>query len=252
MRLRSILALSFLTLTFAKVNAQDDGQPVMVNAPITAVYAPMGFDDNDNSQVIVEGEFPNTCYKVGPARVKAIRDEQKVVFQVMAIKYQGICLEVRTPFIKVVDVGILPEGRYQVASAGSAVQPTVLNIHHTESRMADDYLYAPIDAAFVHKSDTGDRRILTLTGAFPNSCMQFSADQNSVIARRTSKNIIEVLPVVEMKSGPCLSVMVPFAKSIMLNEEIPTGKYLVHIRTLNGQSYNKIDFVGADPTPSTR
>lgn len=244
------LKLSLLIMVLggiSKLWADDDStQPSLVNAPVTNVYTPSGFDDNDNAQVVVEGEFQNTCYKVGPVRLKVDREEQKIQFQLMALKYSGPCLEVRTPFIKVVDLGILPEGKYSVSSVGKASRPAALSIHHTESKMADDFLYAPVDSGFVRKNDAGDRRILTLTGAFPNSCMKFSEEENTVLVKRVG-NILEVLPIVQMQKGNCLTVMVPFTKSVFLSDEIPTGKYLVHIRTLNGQSYNKVDFIGSDP-----
>lgn len=222
-------------------------QPTLVNANITTVYTPVGFDDNDNAQIIVEGELPNTCYKVGPSRVRVDRDNQVIQFQQLVFRYNGLCLEVKTPFVKTIDIGVLPEGRYQVVSVNKEIKPAILGVHHTENRMPDEFIYAPVDAAVIRKDDLGGRRILMITGAFPNSCMKFPEETNSVIAKMTGKNIIEVLPIVQMDKGPCLNVMVPFGKSVVLNGDIPTGKYLLYIRTLNGQSYTKLDFIGDDP-----
>lgn len=235
------------------VNAQDDeSKPSLVNAPISRIYTPTGFDDNDNAQVIVEGEFENTCFKVGPVRLKVNREDQVVQFQLMAIQYKGTCLQVKTPFIKTIDLGILPEGKYKVVSVGKSSEPAVLGIRHTESRMADDFLYAPVDAALIRNTEQGERRILTISGTLPNTCMKFGTDQNTIIAKQTTKDIIEVLPVVDMYEGACLDVMVPFTKAVVLPDDIPTGKYLIHIRTLNGQSYNRVDFVGQDPSVRRR
>lgn len=241
------LSLLFVTAVSSKLPeafAQDESSPTLVNAPITQVYTPMRFDDNDNAQIIVEGEFPNTCFKVGPAKLKVNREEQKVQFQLMAIKYSGPCLQIQTPYIKVIDLGILPEGKYEIISVGKSSPAAVLSVHHTDSKMADDFLYAPVDAAFVRKAEGGERRVLTVAGTFPNSCMKFSDDVNSLLAHATNKNIIEVLPIVEMEKGACLQVNIPFTRSVTLEDNIKPGKYLIHIRTLNGQSFNKVDFIG--------
>ncbi len=45
-------------------------QPTTVDVPIRKAYLPKGFDNNDNVQLIVEGEFRNSCYKVGATRVE--------------------------------------------------------------------------------------------------------------------------------------------------------------------------------------
>lgn len=230
------------------VVAQDgDLAPTLIAASISRIYTPTGFDDNDNTQIIVEGEFPSTCYKLGPARVNVNVDEATVTVSLKAYYYQGMCLQVKTPYLKAIDLGILPEGTFKVQAIGATKVEAALSIHHTDSKQADDYLYAPVDAVFIQKNEAGDRRNLFLIGSFTNSCMKFSSEQNSVVIKPTKRGLLEVLPVVEMKEGPCLDVMVPFTKVVEIDESIPSGKYLFHVRTLNGHSYNKIDYVGQNP-----
>lgn len=36
--------------------------PVILDAPVSHLYVPAGFDDNDNVEVVVSGEFPSLCY----------------------------------------------------------------------------------------------------------------------------------------------------------------------------------------------
>ena len=64
------IALLFLVLPNFATAADADGdsafKPEIVNIPLNKVYVPVGFDDNDRVQIVVEGDFPNTCYKIGP------------------------------------------------------------------------------------------------------------------------------------------------------------------------------------------
>ena len=38
-----------------------DDSAVLVQAPIDKVFVPLGFDDNDKVELIIHGQFPNTC-----------------------------------------------------------------------------------------------------------------------------------------------------------------------------------------------
>src|SRR5262245_26080527 len=70
-----ILSLSIALLISFKVRAQQfifkPDLPYDEEAPISDVYIPSGFDDDDFPQVIASGEFPNGCYEVvGPQLTK--------------------------------------------------------------------------------------------------------------------------------------------------------------------------------------
>ena len=63
-----ILAVVINTSFLTSSGLANDGQePALVGAPVEKVFVPLGFDDNDNVEVVVHGHFQSTCFKVGPS-----------------------------------------------------------------------------------------------------------------------------------------------------------------------------------------
>src|SRR4051812_16291397 len=93
--------------------------PQLVPIEIQSAYLPAGFDSNDKVQVVVDGWFPNSCYKVGPYKLTVDPSNHRVMVQQFAYKYSGICLEVMTPFYQVIDVGLLNSSVYNVTDGTS-------------------------------------------------------------------------------------------------------------------------------------
>ena len=225
-------------------------RPQRVDAPITAVHTPSGLDDNDVAQIMIEGEFPNSCYAIGRATVRARTEdlEQGIIqFHLEALKYERPkCLAVRTPFLKTVDLGILPSGTYQILQIKDLAKKGVLNIHKAhrdpddESSTSDDNTYAPVDAVFVKEDALGFRRLIVLVGSFTNTCMKFA--ESFPVYRGPNSRVVEVLPVVTMERDQrCLDQMVPFFHTVEVPDDVPNGRYVIHVRTMNGNSINKLD-----------
>ncbi len=225
---------------------EDDLRPTVVDAPIHAMHTPSGFDDNDVAQIIIEGEFPNTCYAVGRAIVRAqLEDLEQGVIKVhleALHSKRGNCLQVETPFIKVVDLGVLPAGKYSILGLKTLNKMGTLNIAHAgEAELMDKHNYAPVDALYIRDDALGFRRMLVLIGAFSNTCVQF-AETTPLYRGTADREVLEVLPIVEMrKDSDCREAHVPFFKTIEIPDGIPSGRYLFHVRTANGNSLNKMD-----------
>ena len=92
--------------------------PQIVSVPIEQSYIPLGFDDNDRVQVMIEGTFRNSCYKVASYKVTA-GDSGEVIIQQFAYKYPGICLEVLVPYTQTVDLGLMKSGTYTLRDGDS-------------------------------------------------------------------------------------------------------------------------------------
>lgn len=96
------------------------GSPGLVVVEPKEVFAPPGFDDNDNdnAQLVVAGSFPSNCCKAGPLNStvdigkKEIRLRSEAYFQ-----DNCWCLFVEVPFQQTVDLGVLPSGDYKVRAA---------------------------------------------------------------------------------------------------------------------------------------
>lgn len=238
----------FFTFSFlsSSLFGADSHRPALVEAPVSTVYAPGGFDDNDNIQVVIEGIFPNTCYKSGPSKV-SIAGERIQIAQ-MAYYYDGHCFQMMVPYEKVIDIGILKAQNYSVFVADEVSPSAFLPVKEAKNDKTDDHLYAPVKKAeLVSKNPY----VLELIGIFPNRMMQI----DHVIVNRPLNHVIDVLPIAKVDEtrrsgigsagGSLAEAPVPFTHTVDLSDIQAgiqeSGRFLIHIRSLNGQSVNLIE-----------
>jgi hypothetical protein len=240
-----VAALALMASSFANadgpatgtVGPGDPKKPQLVIVTPTKVFTPYGFDDNDNAQVVVQGNFPNTCYKVGPVETAINPRTHEVRLTSYAYFYDGCwCLDVLVHFTQVVNLGVLDKGQYKVeiqSKDGASHELATLPIAAARSPGPDDHLYAPVREASLESPASDGSRILVLRGNFPNTCMKY---QETKIFYR-APNTIEVLPLSVMSGQDCRDVSSPFEIKVAL-KPTQTGETLIHIRSLNGQSVN--------------
>ena len=217
--------------------------PELVSVPLTKAYVPIGFDDNDNIQVVVAGILPNLCYKVGRTEFLPPNANGAIAFKQQAYRYKGFCLPVAAPFFAVVDLGILKPtaekgpGYVLLDSSDPTGKTTLLGhlpVEVAKTESADEFPYAPVDDAQIEaKDDSG--YVLKLRGVYPNRCMKIVAEP----IVRYFQGIIVVQPVVAIDEGPCRPAPERFQRVVPLKPGLK-GAHLIHIRTMNGQSINKV------------
>ncbi len=228
----AVLALS------ASHFARAEGISIIKDMP-EALFAPPGFDSNDHAQIVLSGSFINTCYKVGPNQA-----EVDVVNQTIHVTQQAYlldtpwCLHVLVPYTTVVDVGILPPGNYDVHVRAEASREKdfgkmgIVRAAESSGSAPDEKLYAMVDEVSYENS------VLTLKGKLPGACTRLKE-----IALLTRKNqIVEVLPLAEMVNPgvvECASELVPFERKVPFKAPWK-GSTLFHVRSLNGQSINRV------------
>jgi len=117
--------------------------PTLITAPVTDLYIPTGFDDNDNSEIVVAGVFPSACYKTGPSEIWIHRETSEIYIAVNAYEYEGICAQVLTPFLQTIKLGFLKAGDYTVHITHSNLTDH-MSIGTSVTSIPDDYLYAPV------------------------------------------------------------------------------------------------------------
>ncbi len=219
-------------------SAQQDFRPVLVNHNPENVFIPQDFDNNDNAQVVVDGTFGSTCYKTAPTEY--VVDENKKVITVRNKAYfynSSWCAFMMVPYYQTVNLGIISAGKYDVKTEdenGASKSAGQLPVFMSNSLNPDDYLYAPVNEAILSSKKGTEKRTVLLRGAFTSSCM--SLKEVKVIYRG---NVIEVLPVAQMAEGACLDRMIPFTKTITIEQDMK-GKNLLHVRSLSGQSINNV------------
>lgn len=207
--------------------------PGKVAATFNKVYAPGGFDSNDNVQIVGEGMFKNTCYRHAETTVRVEESTHTIYLGPVAYEYAGLCLQVILPFERVIDVGILKAGTWRIVQGDGTQKLNEVSIRTALTDQPDDYLYAPISQAFFQQK--GAVSEIFLTGDFPNECL--SMDEIKVTLE---KDVIVVQPIAKMETrASCKDGKFPFTKSVSV-DLIPAGRYLLHVRSLNGHAVNSL------------
>lgn len=227
------LILAILMASIQNNYALADNNPLKIPTSVDRVYIPEGFDDNDNVQIVGEGIFPNSCYRPADSDASVDQDRKEIILNPMAYKYIGYCLQVLLPFQMSFQFGPLKEGTYQIKQSPSGPSLGALKIHRSTTSEPDDYLYAPVNQAFLSVSSSSVKALLT--GDFPLSCMKMKE-----IKFQIQHDVIIIQPLAEIDSSKaCTQGSFPFSTSVDLNS-IKSGKYLLHIRSMNGKSVNSL------------
>lgn len=208
--------------------------PDLVKVGVHTAYIPSGFDDNDRAQVVVEGIFSDSCFRVGPHEVDIDRTNKIITVYQTAYRYSGICLTYLVPFYSVVDLGLLNAGEFKVVDGVRHAALGSLPVTVARGPDPDDYFYAPVSDARVVSRD-GKQEIL-ISGNLPDDCLAFQ----QIIVQQENKNVISVRPVIEkIDRNDCHEGAFAYQQSAPL-PDLTKGRYLLHVRSLNGQAVNKL------------
>ena len=237
--LGGVLALATIQGAFAAPNLKNSSLPHLINFAPAQTFLPPGFDDNDRSQLVIAGFYPNTCFKQGPTQVSVDQKNKKITLQHQAYYYESSwCLQMLVPYQETVDMGILSAGEYKVSALdeiGKDISAGKLPISVAKSNEPDEHLYAPIEQAFVDKNAANGPQ-LVLTGTFPGGCTEIG--EVKVLHRQD--NLVEVLPLAEPESHPgCDTQNRDFEKRVKLPAGL-SGSTLVYIRYLNGKAVTRV------------
>lgn len=217
--------------------------PTEIPSPVDKVFVPQGFDDNDNAEIVLHGEFPNTCYQVGRTVSKVDEKNHEISVWAISLRYPGEnCKEVKVPFIQSVKIGVLSRGDYKVVVKGADSIVSALAIAPRHVEAPEDFLYAPVASAALANTPDGARQTLTLNGYYPHmfvGCMVIDEIRTSL----TPDNVLVVQPIakiVEDNTDTCQKQASD--KSFQLSKDLDTmlhGEGLIHVRVLNGDAINQ-------------
>lgn len=226
--LGSLIILASASPSLAAVASSTEVRSVAIDH----IYAPRGFDNNDDTQVVVTGNLPNHCYS--SPKGKFIVNDHRVELSVSAyFDKTRICLEALVPFTEVVSLGQLKFGTYDVFSRNQRVTiKSTFDVALRKSPNTDDHLYAHLDTII---SDDGDSRI-TLKGYNPSDC--YELDRVQVVSNGV--DTYSILPIMKQIRDRCPLKMTPISIPVDLPNELKVNEVLLHTRTMNGQSLNKI------------
>ena len=227
----SVLLICSKTVPVMAVGAE------LIDIEPTAFFVPVGFDDNDDAVVVVDGYLPDTCYRLRPAEVTVDLAKKRIVVQPKATRFPGLCLDVTVPYSTVVHLGVVPDGSYTVTTKQEKAVER-LDVKKATIQAPDDYLYAPVDSLQVQILSGGKMRA-SLMGRFTNTCLKIKE-----VKLINSGKSLEALPIMQQLDkaeggGACENKEIPFEYKLDLPLLNP-GRYLLHVRSLNGQSVNEV------------
>ena len=232
MKLTALIAGILAMSTLAISQPQNGG---LVEVTGDDLFIPVGFDDNDEAVLVVDGFLPSGCYRLTRPEVDFDQDNGVVTVRPMARWFDIPCIEARIPYNFEVRLGVMPMGEYEVRIAGTDVSGE-LYVEEAANAGPDDYLYAPVDAVTVERLVGSQTHVGLLEGRFTNSCMRF----DNVRVIHTEKTV-QVLPIIEMDEGQdCLQGIFPFKQSFIIPADVEEGRHLLHVRSLNGRDVNKL------------
>ncbi len=211
--------------------------PKTVDVAIGHAYIPQGFDSNDRTQFVIEGYLPNTCYRLAETETKYDELKKTLVVKQKAYLYNGLCLQVIVPFNRTVEFGILGSGSYNVKDGYTEQALGRLPIAPSLNSGPDDDFYAMVDEVQMGVID--NQAAILVRGNVPGSCW-YIKEVKLVIE---SDDVITVLPVMGYDHNSpvlCTRENTPFSSSVKLPTNLNKGRYLVQVRSLSGQSVNKI------------
>lgn len=220
--------LLFLVLVISSV-----AQAQIKLAPVRHIYVPVGFDNNDSVEVVVTGYFTSPCQGRNNVKIKIADENINVEITSIQRAKKSVCPQVIVPFSEVVSVGNLQAGDYVINVNGKLKEK--LSVLESSSNSVDDYMYAAIDN--VEKVDTQN---FILHGWRYSQCM----DLKQVRVVSNGKDTISVLPVMKQVTSFCPMKMTPVAYHVKLKmSELKTKEPLIHVRTADGKSFNKIIYM---------
>jgi hypothetical protein len=218
--MKNIISSVLFFLMIANISvAMYPTEPIQVSADFNKIYIPGGYDSNDLVQIVGEGYFPTSCYRPAPAHVRIDEVKKQIVLGPVAYSYRGTCPQVIVPFQRVIVQGLNIIGE--------------LNIREATTSSADDYPYAPVSQAFFYQK--GATKHAIVNGTFTDDCQTLDQIKLTVEA-----DVVVLQPIARIESRTdCKSGAFPFSKLVSA-DDVPPGRYLFHIRSLNGNAINSL------------
>lgn len=230
------MKLSLLLITAVFSFSSFANTPTEVLIGVSDIYTPAGFDNDDNAEVILTGLLPNSCHST--PKINTIIKDKNVYVRLTALSYEDsnpFCPPATTPFVQKINLGLLTQGEYEVF-----INPD------TEFEMRSDMTIVDVNQsvfdgktyANVQKVEAVDDEVNTviLKGHNPSYC--YKLDRVEFIS--DNENTYSILPIMEKVASNCPLKRVEFEYEVEVPARIPSEEVLLHVRSMDGSSVNKI------------
>jgi len=225
---------------------------------IDGVYLPhQGFDDNDEIELVLDTHLPNICYRAKNPIIKIDEINKKILLKVSAVKRElaecqseNLASPYQFPiqYAENLKLGKLSAGDYTVIYGENSNEQTSFVVEKASISSIDEKLYAPIGQIFVPEMISHNDEVqVIITGVLNNSCMGLQEKNIKVLHQGDTFVVLPVLTYSQSKD--CQSITRPFQFIMSLGKQ-KIGRYLIHARSLSGQSLNRLftikDYTQAD------
>lgn len=245
--LMSLLATLAVFPTFA-AQAREDLE--RIDIPVESALAPVeGYDDNDNVEVVLTGYLPDACHTLAESFVEHGADGKSIqVHQYALRKDEGVCahgasmpphMALMVPFTVTVPIGRLPSAEYRIEylGQGGTSRHRRLNVAIAAVPTIDNYSYAGVTSVTAPDLVSSRQDVKVKVSGLLNSTCTALDDSIRIVKEN---DVYVVLPVLKIRRGViCAQTLVPFQKEVTLGRLAP-GKYLVHVRSMNGRAMNRV------------
>lgn len=209
--------------------------PIEKRVPITHVYAPKGFDNNDRTEIVVTGYLPNLCHRSPTASVKV--EGETIKIEITSLYYEPtnpFCPPMKVPFDQKVTTGVLEKGHYQIVVNGGLIESekSLITIQEASSSAIDENVYALVDE--IDKDE--DNGKVTLKGYNPSDC--YVLDKIRYFSN--DRDTYSILPIMKQVNSFCPMKLVPFKVDFTVPKELNSEKILLHVRSMDGNAVNSI------------
>ncbi len=203
------------------------------------LFVPVGFDDNDEVEIVADGHLPNACHRLTDSFVNVDVEKREITVQPKARRFDGICHDdFKVPYQKVIALGQLAAGKWTIKTAYPGKTET-LDIQHVEGKGPDNHLYAPVDAARMGV-DIGGKWAAKIRGRFTNTCYRIEKLELIPSGKTLQLLPIMIRDVKDPDGMPCREKEREFEAEVAMPGDLMPGRYLLHVRSLDGRSVNDV------------
>lgn len=247
--LKSLITIA----TFSAAAQASSPKPELVaqEVPVTNIFAPaVGYDDNDLVQLVVEGNLPNGCYRQDRTSISTDLATHTInVVQFATRLSDGVCekadaelspeLKRSVHFMNDVNVGVLEVGEYHVAYnvvGGQVLRP--LAVAKAPVTTIDSLHYAHVHFAFVQDQVDSSQKTMRVefSGLLSSSCVELE----DVVPAQLVDDVLILMPQITVSDDICMPVERRFMKEIDVVVPKTPGRYMLHVRSSNGEAVNRL------------
>ena len=234
-----MIRIALLAVTITCSNILIAQSPIEVTAPVSRIFSPIGFDTNDLAEVVLTGTLPTSCHQLGGSTFTVDRDKKVIRINLTGYKVErGICIDLSAPYQHTVKLGHLPAGDYDVRLVQTPTIKSHLPVKPSNSAGRDDHLYLPVEFADLILAD-GSQKIY-LSGRYPKIKQGCMALERTIVRVHDNDQIL-VQPIAKiLDEDSCQEGQPRTFHHLVAMPTAFAGEGLLHVRGLNGTSYNKI------------